>query len=243
MSRWKAGVLHFAISLIIFLGLLAVILFLWYPGILFTIDGGFQGLRLVIGVDLIAGPLLTLIVFKSGKPGLKFDLGCIAFFQAACLAAGMWIVYSERPLALVLAYDTIYSVDAKEFQQYERDPQLLEEFSGSYPKPVYVELPESNIAAEIAMIRSQFIGDPLYIQTEKYRAMPAEFDELRGIFRGQEAARREISEAVLSQVDESCLLSKFISAAGSGYVCFDIQSRSISKFFESENAPTEVAGE
>jgi hypothetical protein len=106
MSRWKAGVLHFLISLAIFLGLLAVILLLWYPGILFNIDSGWAGLQLVIGVDLIAGPVLTLVVFKAGKKGLSFDLSCIAFFQAACMAAGMWVIYSERPIALVLAYDT-----------------------------------------------------------------------------------------------------------------------------------------
>ena len=62
MSRWKAGAIHFLISLAIFLGLLAVILLLWYPGILFSIDSGWAGLQLVIGVDLIAGPC--------------FDYGC-----------------------------------------------------------------------------------------------------------------------------------------------------------------------
>ncbi len=243
MSRWKACAIHISISLTIFIGLLGVILFLWYPGILFTIDGGFQGLRLVIGVDLIAGPLLTLIIFKSGKPGLVFDLCCIAFFQATCMAAGMWVVYTERPLALVLAYDTFYSVDVKEFQQYERDPQSLEEIPGPYPKPVYVELPESDIAAEIAAIRAQFIGDPLYIQTEKYRARPAGAEELRGVFREETTARREVSEAVLNQIDESCLLTRFISSGGSGYVCFDIQSRTVNKYFENDFAPMEVVEE
>ncbi len=80
---------------------------------------------LLIGVDLIAGPLLTLVVFKSGKKGLSFDLSCIAIFQAACMAAGMRVVYSERPIVLVLAWDTIYSVDAQEFLEYGRDPEIL----------------------------------------------------------------------------------------------------------------------
>jgi hypothetical protein len=78
----EGGAIHFLIGLAIFLGLLAVILFLWYPGILFNVDRGWAGLQLVIGVDLIAGPLLTLVVFKTGKRGLNFDLSCIAIFQA-----------------------------------------------------------------------------------------------------------------------------------------------------------------
>lgn len=231
MSRWKAGAIHFLISLAIFLGLLAVILLLWYPGILFNIDSGWTGLQLVIGVDLIAGPLLTLVVFKAGKKGLNFDLSCIAFFQIACMAAGMWVIYSERPLALVLAYDTFYSVDREDFLQYERDPQMLTGFPGPYPKLIYIELPESEIAAQIASMRAQFIGDPLYIQTEIYRAMPDSAEGLRSVFRAEQALRRGASEDVLNQLDESCLFSKFISAVVSGSVCFDIDSRTLSEFY------------
>lgn len=235
MSRWKAGAIHFSISLVIFFGLLAVILFLWYPGILFGIDGGRAGLQLLIGVDLVAGPLLTLVVFKAGKKGLKFDLSCIAFFQVACLVAGMWIVYSERPMALVLAYDTIYSVNTQDLLEYDRDPDVLESYPGSYPKLVYVELPESEFAAEFALIRSQFIGDILYVQTEKYHAIPSQVDEVEKVFRGVEKTRKEAPESVLSQLDESCVLSRFISSIVNGFVCFNAESRKLEKFFESAN--------
>lgn len=241
MSRWKAGALHFLISLAIFLGLLAVILLLWYPGILFTIDSGWTGLQLVIGVDLIAGPLLTLVVYKAGKKGLGFDLSCIAFFQIACMSAGMWVIYSERPIALVLAFDTFYSVDREEFLQYERDVQILEDFPGPYPKLVYIELPESEIAAQIASIRAQFIGDPLYIQTENYRAMPDSIEELISAFRAEESTRSGAPEDVLNQLDESCLFSKFISPVASGFVCFEPDSRTLSEFYLSGNAPAAIA--
>tara|TARA_B110000444_G_scaffold256538_1_gene293071 strand:- start:686 stop:1375 length:690 start_codon:yes stop_codon:yes gene_type:complete len=228
MSRWKAGAIHFSISLLIFLGLLAVILFLWYPGILFNIDRGWAGLQLLIGVDLIAGPLLTLVVFKSGKKGLNFDLACIAFFQAACLVAGMWVVYSERPIVLVLAYDTIYSVDTQEFLEYDRNPDVLESYPGAYPKLVYLELPES----EFAVIRSQFIGDPLYVQTEKYHAMPAQADGVKKVFRALEKTKSAVPESVSSQLDESCIFSRFISSIVSGFVCFDTNSRKLEKFYK-----------
>ena len=207
MSRWKAGAIHFSISLMLFIGLLAIILLLWYPGILFSIDRGWAGLQLVIGVDLIAGPLLTLIVFKSGKKGLKFDLSCIALFQAACMMAGMWVIYSERPVALVLAWDAIYSVDTEEFVEYGRDPDILEDFPGPFPKLIYVELPESDIAAEIASVRAQFIGDPLYMQTENYRAMPLEVDEIQSVFRRAENTKAEAPESISSQLNSSCVLS------------------------------------
>lgn len=243
MSRWKASAIHFVISLAVFLGLLAIILFLWYPGILFSVGGGWAGLQIVFAVDLVLGPLLTLVVFKMGKPGLKFDLSCIVALQLVCMTAGMGIVYGERPVALVLAYDTFYSVNTEELLQYKRDPELLKSFSGAYPKLVYIELPESEIAADVAFLRGQFIGDPLYIQTENYRAFPSQADAIKRVFRREASAKLSASEEVLNQLDASCLLSKFVSAVASGFVCFDVESRRLSKFYATEVAPGIVVGE
>ena len=60
MSRFSAFSIHFGISLLIFAALSAVILLVWYPGYFFELDGGWEGLRIIIGVDLVLGPLLTL---------------------------------------------------------------------------------------------------------------------------------------------------------------------------------------
>ena len=240
MSRWAAFAIHLSISIVLFLALLLVILTLWYPGILFRIDGGWEGLRIVIGVDLVLGPLLTLIVFKAGKPGLKFDLACIALFQATCMAAGMWIVYTERPLALVLAYDTVYSLDADAFTQFDRDPGVLESFPGSYPKLLYVSLPENEIEADIVAIRSQFVGDPLYIQTDRYQPMPR--DDMASVFRRAEPLRSEFESRYGEVLPESCLYSRFTSAITTGYICFDPQTRRITEFFE-EGEGEVLAGE
>ena len=101
MKRFGAFGIHLGISALIFIGLAYLVLFQWYPDMFFTTDGGWQGIRIIILVDMVLGPLLTLIVFKPGKPGLKFDLTCIGVFQLVCLAAGTYLVYNERPLAMV----------------------------------------------------------------------------------------------------------------------------------------------
>lgn len=232
MSRWQAFAIHIGISIAIFIALLTVILTLWYPGILFSIDGGWTGLRIVIGVDLVLGPLLTLIVFKAGKPGLKFDLTCIGVFQAACLTAGMWIVYSERPLALVLAYDTIYSLAADEFTEFDKDASVLEQFPGSYPKLLYTELPDNDISADIVNIRSQFMGDPLFMQTERYRPIPD--TDRAAIFRRDANIRGNVSADIQSQLPEGCLFSRFVSVVTTGYVCLDAESGRLTDFFEED---------
>ena len=217
----------------IFVALLAIILLVWFPGILFQIDGGWSGLQIVIGVDLVLGPLLTLIVFKAGKPSLKFDLTCIGLFQALCLAGGVAVVYSERPIALILAYDTIYSLAADEFRDFDQDPALLEQFPGSYPKFVYTELPTDQVAAEIAAIRSQLIDSaPLFMQTERYRAMPE--SDFATQFRHNHSLLDSLSDEAIGQLREGCLLARFTSASTSGYVCVDRDTREITDFFDEE---------
>lgn len=56
VSRWKAFLIHLALSLVIFAFLLAIILMVWYPGLLLEISGGWEGMRIVIGVDWCLGP-------------------------------------------------------------------------------------------------------------------------------------------------------------------------------------------
>ncbi len=239
MSRWKAVAIHFSISLVAFALVLAVILVAWYPGILFSVDGGWTGLRIVAGVDLVLGPLLTLVVFKTGKPGLKFDLSCIAIAQSVCMAIGIWIVYNERPVALVLAYDTFYSLATQEFDDFGRDVAVLDSFPGRAPKLLFTELPANDVSADIENVRSQFIGDPLYIQTDKYRAIPQDEADLKLVFRREQSVRASVSEEFLAALPANCILSKFISAVTSGYVCYDQAAGKLSEYFANEYAGEE----
>ena len=55
MSRFKAFSIHFAISFVIFLILLYFILVQWYPQPLFSTDGGWRVIRIIVGVDLVLG--------------------------------------------------------------------------------------------------------------------------------------------------------------------------------------------
>jgi hypothetical protein len=105
VTRWQASAVHLAISVAIALAFLALLLFVWYPGALFEAAGG-QGLLLIlIGVDVIAGPLITLIVFKWDKPSLKFDLTVIGVVQLAALAYGAHIMFLARPAFIVFVKD------------------------------------------------------------------------------------------------------------------------------------------
>lgn len=170
MKRITAFGTHLAISAVIFAGLAYLVLFVWYPDLFFATDGGWQGMRIIIFVDLVLGPLLTLIVFKAGKPGLKFDLTCIGIFQLVCLAAGTWLVFSERPIAIVYADGQFTSVNADTYIDAGMDVPDLSRFPGPSPKWLMVEIPED--INEQADLRRQMFAQQkiLALATDRYKA-------------------------------------------------------------------------
>jgi hypothetical protein len=117
VTRWKASGLHLAISAVIAAAGLVLMLAVWYPDPLFEAAGGTGLLLLLTGVDVVVGPLITLIVFRRGKRGLKLDLAAIAALQLVALAYGMHVVYLARPVFLVYVkdrFDVAAAVDLKD---------------------------------------------------------------------------------------------------------------------------------
>ena len=84
-SRWAAAGLHLLISVLIALIVVAAMFFLWYPTPYFQAMGGGGLLMLVTGVDVVLGPLITLIIFNTKKKSLKFDLTCVAIVQMVAM--------------------------------------------------------------------------------------------------------------------------------------------------------------
>lgn len=105
ITRIKAFSLHLAISFVVIALYLAVVMVAWNPFPYFMLEATLDVIAIVVGVDVVLGPLLTLIVFKPGKPGLKMDITLIALVQAGFLCWGVYMTYSERP------YYNIFNVD------------------------------------------------------------------------------------------------------------------------------------
>jgi len=105
MTRYRASSIHFLISASVVSAIFAVIFFVWYPAPTFRIAGAISIVLVLVGVDLVLGPTLTLVVYKEGKRGLKFDLTVIALVQLAALVYGSYTFYQERPYYMVFAVD------------------------------------------------------------------------------------------------------------------------------------------
>jgi hypothetical protein len=143
-SRWQAAGIHLMISGSIAAVSITVILGVWFPGPLFEAAGGLGLLYLLVGVDVTLGPLLTLIVFKSGKPGMKFDLAVIGTVQIAALIYGCSVVALARPAFIVFVKDRFELVSVVELSPAEVAKAKYPEFrslSWSGPKLAAADLP------------------------------------------------------------------------------------------------------
>jgi len=104
----------------------------WYPPPLFTAEGGSDLLFILVAVDVIIGPLITLVIFKSGKPGLRFDLTVIALLQAGALVYGSHVMFVARPVFIAFVVDQFETVRANDL-----DPADL----AQAPHPGFQSLP------------------------------------------------------------------------------------------------------
>ncbi|PZP99313.1 MAG: pilus assembly protein [Variovorax paradoxus] len=121
-ARLRAAGIHLGISFCVAALAAALVFGLWYPYPYREIAGGRELFLLLVGVDVVLGPLLTLAVFNRAKPWteLRRDLAVIALLQVAALGYGLWTVASARPVHLVFEIDRFRVVHAVDVP-----PQLL----------------------------------------------------------------------------------------------------------------------
>jgi hypothetical protein len=115
-DRSRAALIHLCISLLIALLASVLVFVLWYPYPYRELSSGRELFLIVVAVDVVLGPLLTLAVFNRAKPTqeLRRDLGLIGLLQIAGLCYGLWTVFVARPVHLVFEIDRFRVVHAVE---------------------------------------------------------------------------------------------------------------------------------
>jgi hypothetical protein len=117
VGRFRAFASHLGVSATIVAIVFAVVFFAWYPRPYFAAVGTGSIVRVLIGVDLVLGPLLTLIVFRPGKRLLLLDVACIAIVQLSALVYGLSVLYQERPYYTVFALDRVHVLAARDVDE------------------------------------------------------------------------------------------------------------------------------
>jgi hypothetical protein len=152
--RFKAFGLHLLASSVALSSILGALYFGWYrwPG--WYLTDVVHVVMVMAGVDIVLGPLLTLIVARSSKPRreLMRDIAMIVAVQLCALVYGtvslwsgrpLYYAYSETILQLVQAYD----IDANESALgIKQNPDLAPHWY-SLPRWIWAPLPQDKDTA------------------------------------------------------------------------------------------------
>lgn len=162
LARLRASGFAAAIHLsgtVLVAALAATLVFgLWYPFPYRYLAGGRELLLLVISVDVVLGPLLTLVIFSPSKMPKELwrDLAIVVALQLGALGYGVWTVWQARPLFLVAEIDR-FKVIARpvlEDGAMEMLPHELQPSSFSGPTTTAIREPKNSAEKETVMFES-----------------------------------------------------------------------------------------
>ncbi len=145
-ERIRAAMLHLAISVALAGGVLSLVLLVWYPMPMHVLLGVGAILAIMLGVDVVLGPLFTLLVYDRRKRRLKWDLATIAALQLAALLYGVHTVYQGRPAFVVLVKDRFEVVSTPDILPEARAAARgnpVAQASATGPRWVTARIPES----------------------------------------------------------------------------------------------------
>ena len=169
MTRWKASGIHLSISLIIGSAAFCLLYLLWYSSQFFKASGADDLIKLLLGVDVVIGPLLTWIVYKNGKPSLKFDLFVICGLQTLALLYGLHTMWLARPVFLVADSSRFVLVRSSDL-----DPATVARAANNFQKlswsgPRLVSLPQAkNLKENNELMEQLMLGKTLEYDFSRY---------------------------------------------------------------------------
>jgi hypothetical protein len=128
-DRLQACAVHLLISSIVAVVAALFVFIFWYPDPYREISGGRELFLILVTVDVILGPLITLSIFNRTKPWpvLRRDLVFVGLVQLVALGYGIWTVFVARPVHLAFEYDrfrVVHAIEVPEELLAQAPPEL-----------------------------------------------------------------------------------------------------------------------
>lgn len=209
-DRFRAAGIHLAISLVLAASAAALVFGLWYPYPYREISGGRELFWLVVAVDVVMGPLITLAIFNRAKPRkeLRRDLAIVGLLQLAALVYGLWTVSVARPVHLVFEYKlfrVVHAIDVPE-AALPQAPAGLRQLPLTGPTPLSLR-PFKDAKEQYDATVAALAGGSLSAQPGLWQAYDAARDQVL-----QEA--KPVAELVLRYPAQSAMVQAAIARTG-----------------------------
>lgn len=240
ITKLKATAIHISLSLVVFIYLAYKIYYDWYPQPYFTVDGGWQGIRLVAAVDLVLGPLITFLIFDLSKKRkeIVFDLMTIATIQLGALAYGIYATHNQRPVAIVVIDDFMIPVTMEQYGGSLSSENVLQQYSDETPPIIYSQLEKTSAAfAEAKRIKDeQNISEAAQINLyQPQSSLKHALQERQELHRKLLVAEKSTDKfnSWLRQnekTSEEVLIVQFAGRYGTAWLVFDLEGKYLSYF-------------
>ena len=205
-AKFNAFLIHFFITALVALVAAVLVFKLWFPAPFSEMMGGTELFMLVVGCDLILGPLLSFIIYNPSKNVkiLLADYAVVIVLQLGALVYGILVVAEARPAFLVFTVDRYVMVSAGELPPDELQKAIIPKWQ-SAPligyHTVYVE-PVTNPDEKYSLIMSALGGgQDLQHLVKNYRAVPAYADQILSYARSLEELRKQ--PEIAKKLDET----------------------------------------
>ena len=184
--RFKAFGLHVFGSTCLFVLALGCLYFGWYrwPG--WYLSGALTIVLMMAGIDVVLGPLLTLIIANPRKPRreLARDISVIVAVQLVAAGYGITTLWHGRPLYYTYSERFLEMVQATDLSNEEialgrkLNPALAPHWY-SLPRWIYVPLPKDAKLSDHIMQSAIQGGDDVIQMPRYYRPWNEGLSELR----------------------------------------------------------------
>jgi hypothetical protein len=114
LNRYQAFATHLMGSAVVALCSAALVFLVWYPDKLPQATGVTGIFLMLLAIDVVVGPVITLIVFNPAKKALKRDLAIVLLLQVCALLYGLHAVFVARPVYWVFSVDRFELVYAND---------------------------------------------------------------------------------------------------------------------------------
>ena len=134
----RAFAVHLLFSLVLAALAAWLVLQIWFPYPHRYLAGGMHLFWIMVGVDVVCGPLLTAVLFNPEKSRreLSLDLSLVALVQLCALGYGLYSITLARPVVQAFEADRFVVVSANEVDkaQLPMAPQGMQALSWAGPR-------------------------------------------------------------------------------------------------------------
>ena len=175
-NRFSASAAHLLVSVLVSCLCAAIVFLVWYPGAFADASGVAAIFLLLVGVDVVLGPLITLIIFNPEKEELRRDLLIIVLVQLLALSYGVYSVFTARPAFAVFnsaRFDLVYANEISA-ENFAKAPDEYASAPLWGPRFVAANLPEDAELARAIVLQAVSGGEDVQNYPEFFRPLDGE---------------------------------------------------------------------